>query len=110
MDREISRVLRRLKMQLATRGVRVKRFVIFGSCALTTKRREESDVDVVAISDDFARLDTFERFELIGLACADANITTPMDILPVTEKEYEEAPKGTLIYDEVKPKGVEVTP
>lgn len=108
MDREIPRLLKRLKKALAAQGVVVSRFVLFGSCVAARGRRKDSDVDVVAISDDFARLDTFKRFETVGIACARGGITTPTDILPFTEREYQESAKGTFIGDEVKPKGVEI--
>jgi predicted nucleotidyltransferase len=105
MDREIIRVLNRWKESLAKMGGRVSRFVIFGSAA-TGAQRKYSDVDVVVISDDFTGLNIVERCKLTGPSRSRAGITTSMDVISLTEREYDELGEGTFIGDEVKPKGV----
>ena len=107
MDREIVIVLNLWKKSLAEMGVRVSRFVIFGSAA-TGSRRKHSDVDVVVISDDFAGKNIVERCELTAPSRTRAGITIGMDVISLTEREYKELGEGTFIGDEVKPKGVVV--
>lgn len=107
MDREITDLLTRLSDALSALGITIARFVIFGSSAVKA-RTADSDIDIVAISNDFAGLNTVERLQKVGLALANAHITTPVDVLPFTKREYEQAGKGTFLGDEVKPKGIEV--
>lgn len=46
-------------------------------------------------------------FTPCGRALAQANIRLPLEVLPYTERGYEEAGRGTFLGDEAKPKGVE---
>ncbi len=107
MDREIVIVLNLWKEALAARGITVSRFIVFGSAA-TGAQRKYGDVDVVVISDDFTGMNIVERCKLTGHTRSRAGITTPMDVISLTESEYKELGEGTFIGDEVKPKGVVV--
>jgi len=56
--------------------------------------------------DSFNNMDTWERLCLLGRARM--GITEPMEILGLTEKEFNSKSHGTFISDEVKSKGVAV--
>lgn len=108
MDRSILEALERLKQSLASAGVAVKRFVVFGS-TVAGNRTADSDIDVAAISDDFAKMNLYERLATCGRALVEAGVSLPLEVLPYTEREYDDAGRGTFLGDEVKPNGVEVT-
>ncbi len=105
MDREIYHIINEYKQKLESLGVRVKRIILYGSHALG-KAREDSDIDLVVVSDDFEDLDLWERLCLLGRSRI--GIKRPMEILGITEKEFKSEHSGTFIGDEVKSKGIQV--
>lgn len=107
MDRKIIKTLKALKNVLEKMGIRSSRIILFGSYA-TGRKKANSDIDVIIISDDFRGMSLFERLEVIGLALAKAKIFEPIEALGYTEKEFRSKGEGTFIGDEVKTKGVQV--
>lgn len=107
MDREILEAIERLGKTLAAMGVSVKRFVVFGSAA-RGHRHADSDIDIAAISDDFGKMNLYERLTTCGRALVVANISPPFEVLPFTEREYNNALPGSFLNDEVKCQGIEV--
>jgi len=105
MDRENYSIIVEYRSKLEARGIRVKRIILYGSHA-SGKAREDSDLDLVVVSDDFKDMDLWERLCLLGQARK--GIKRPMEILGLTEEEYESDQVDTFIRDEVKAKGVEV--
>jgi len=105
MDRTVHRVIKDYRNILERTGVRVKRIILYGSCALGLSG-EDSDIDVVVISDDFGKMDLWERLTLLGQAAA--TLKKPIEALGYTEKEFASEGQGSFIADEVKTKGVEV--
>ena len=103
MDKTIIKTLKEFKSALETSGIKVERLILFGSHA-TGKAGEDSDIDLVVISDDFKNMDLWERLCLLGRART--GIKRPMEILGFTEEELAAQPIGSFIGDEVKPKGV----
>ena len=67
---------------------------------------EDSDLDLVVVSDSFRDMDLWERLCFLGRARK--GINRPMEILGLTEEEFELEGKGTFIGNEVKSKGIEV--
>jgi predicted nucleotidyltransferase len=99
--RTIKEVIHFLAKCLRNKGLNVSKIIVFGSyaCGKTT---EESDIDIVIVSDDFKGKNIFERAKLTK----EAEIMTikrfliPLDILTMTPKELE---TGTsLISDYAK--------
>jgi len=105
LDREVDNIIHEYKKNLEASGIKVKAIFLYGSCALE-KYTEESDIDLVVVSDDFKDMDLWERLCFLGRARRD--IKKPMDILGVTEDEFSSECPGTFIGDEVKAKGREV--
>jgi len=79
-----------LKQQLEKSGLHFSKLILFGSQA-TGNATEDSDVDIVVLSDDFRDKDIFERVRLT----MDAEILTikkftiPFDIITMTPEEFE---------------------
>lgn len=70
-------------------GLNISKIILFGSQA--TETTDNSDVDILIISDDFKNKDIFERARLTK----DAEIKTirkfmvPLDIVTLTSEEFE---------------------
>ncbi len=105
MDRAVYQVIKDYRKILERAGVRVNRIILYGSHALGLSR-EDSDIDLVVISDDFGKMDLWERLTLLGQATA--TLGKPIEALGYTEKEFISGEEGSFIVDEVKTKGVEV--
>lgn len=99
--RTIKEVINFLAKCLRGKGLNISKIIVFGSYAYG-KTTEESDIDIVIVSDDFEGKNIFERAKLTK----EAEIMTikrylvPLDILTMTPKELE---TGTsLISDYAK--------
>lgn len=103
MDKEISRIISEYQRKLEALGIRVKKIILYGSHALG-EAKEDSDIDLLVVSDDFKSMDLWERLCLLGRART--GIKRPMEILGFTEEELSEEQIGTFVRDEVKSKGV----
>ena len=93
--------------QLEKNGLHVAKIILFGSQA-KGQTTEESDVDIVVLSEDFQNKDIFERVRLT----MDAEVLTikkfmiPFDIITMTPEEFERgnslvsgfAREGEVIY------------
>ncbi len=71
-------------------GVRVSKLILFGSCARNVAT-DESDVDVLIISEDFCGKDIFDRAEII---CDPERETIhrfqlPLDVIMMTPEEFD---------------------
>ncbi len=105
MDREHYNIIAKYRDILVAQGIYVKKIILYGSHA-TGGFREDSDLDLVVVSNDFENMDLWERLCLLGEARVE--IRQPMEILGLTEEEFEAEGKGTFIGNEVKLKGIEV--
>lgn len=88
---------------LKEKGLKVSKIILFGS-QVKGKTTEESDVDILIISEDFRGKDIFERARLTK----DAEIMTlkkfmmPLDIVTLTSEEFE---RGTSLVVEYAKRG-----
>jgi predicted nucleotidyltransferase len=105
VDKEIRSVVDKYKRSLETLGIRVKRIILYGSYA-SGNAKNESDIDLLVVSDDFERMDLWKRLALLGRARM--GIKRPMEIIGFTEEEFKAEQRGSFVGDEIKTKGVEV--
>lgn len=105
MDKEIYQIISEYKQKLKALGISVKKIILYGSHAVGNAR-EDSDMDLVVVSEDFKNMDIWERLCLLGRARI--GIRRPMEIMGFTEEELESEDSDNFIKDEVKSKGVEV--
>ena len=105
MDKEINLIINKYKQKLEALGVKVEKIILYGSY-VSGKAREDSDIDLVVVSNDFKDMDLWERLCLLGRARI--GIKKPMEILGLTEEEFAAENSGTFIGDEVKTTGVEI--
>lgn len=107
VKREVIEAIRFLERCLREKGLNVSKIILFGSHS-KERASEESDVDIVIISEDFQGKDIFERARLIK----EPEIMTlkkfliPLDIITLTSEEFESetslvaeyAKKGKVVY------------
>lgn len=93
----VARVIERYASMLRQAGITPERVILFGSHAKGSPR-EDSDIDLVIISKDFARLDLRERAELLGLAAT--RMLEPIEALGYTPDEANEHPFVRSLLEE----------
>lgn len=100
-EKTIVEAVKFLEKCLREKGLNISKMILFGSQA-KGESTEESDIDVLIISNDFRGKDIFERATLTKYA----EITTikkfmiPLDIITMTPEELES--ETSLIADFVK--------
>jgi len=88
-------VVRFLEKCLVDIGLNVDKIIVFGSQVKGTAR-EDSDIDIVIVSEDFRGKDIFERAKLTGKpeVLTIREFMVPLDIITMTPEELE---SGTSI-------------
>lgn len=92
--RKIKRIIERFKEELKKLGIHPGRIILYGSYAKGSPK-EESDIDLIIISDDFKNLNFRERLELLGIAAG--RVFEPIEALGYTEEEIKEQEEGSFI-------------
>ncbi len=93
---KIRKVVSHYKRMLEELGIHVEQTILFGSYA---KKREskESDIDLIIISEDFAKMNLRKRLEMLGIAAA--RIMKPIEAKGYTLKEVKQASKSSLLKE-----------
>lgn len=83
---------------LKEKGLKVSKIIVFGSQARGTAT-EESDIDIVIVSEDFKRKNIFRRADLTKYAEIQTikKFMVPLDIITLTPEEYKN--KTTLLAE-----------
>ena len=89
-------IVKEYKKALQELGINVKRVILYGSFA-RGRQREDSDIDLVVVSDDFERMDLRRRVELLGIAAA--RIMKPIEARGYTPKELEMATQASFLKE-----------
>jgi hypothetical protein len=93
-EREIKDIISRFQKEIEKLGVKPQKIILFGSYAGGAPR-EDSDIDVIVISDDFRKMNLRERLELLGIAAG--RILEPIEALGYTQEELESRKKETFL-------------
>jgi len=94
-EREIKIIIERYKEELKKLGIRPQRVILYGSYA-RGHPREDSDIDLIVISEDFKKSNLRERLEILGLAAG--RVFEPIEAIGYTEEEVKDT-KGTLLEE-----------
>jgi hypothetical protein len=94
-EREIKIIIERYKEELRKLGIRPQRVILYGSYA-RGHPREDSDIDLIVISEDFKKFNLRERLEILGLAAG--RVFEPIEAIGYTEEEVKDT-KGTLLEE-----------
>ncbi|MBI3600086.1 MAG: nucleotidyltransferase domain-containing protein [Nitrospinae bacterium] len=102
---KIKGIINRYANELRKMGITPERILIYGSYA-EGHPREDSDIDLIIVSNDFKDKNLRERLEILGLAAG--RIFEPIEAMGYTEDEIELKKEGSFL-DEVVSKGIAVT-
>lgn len=93
-EREIKDIISAFKKEIEKLGVSPQKIILFGSYAGGTPR-EDSDIDVIVIANDFKNMNLRERLELLGIAAG--RVFEPIEALGYTQEELESRKKETFL-------------
>jgi hypothetical protein len=81
------KVIDKFRKSLIAGGLRPTRLILFGSY-VTGRAHEDSDIDLILISPDFAGQDLWDRIQRIVPALM--GMQTSTDVIPMTPEEWDE--------------------
>lgn len=87
------KIIGEFRQSLIAGGLHPTRLILFGS-QVTGTTHEDSDIDLILISSDFAGQELWDRIQRTVPALM--GVRTPMDVIPMTPEEWEE---GGMIQD-----------
>ena len=93
--REIEEIIRKYQEELKKLGINSQQVILYGSYARGNPR-EESDIDLIVVSEDFRNMNLRERLETLGLAAG--RVLEPIEAIGYTEAETKDA-KGTFLEE-----------
>ncbi|MBM3212604.1 nucleotidyltransferase domain-containing protein [Candidatus Poribacteria bacterium] len=96
MDKDtVINIVRRFRKALESKSIKVNRIVLFGSYG-TGNQREESDIDVVVISDDFRDKGYWDRIDVLSSAIYE--VFEPIEAVALTTDEWEQGDKAIVEF------------
>ena len=89
-EKTVLSVVRFLEKCLAENGVNISKIIVFGSRVRGTAR-EDSDIDIVIVSEDFRGKNILQRVKMTGQpeVLTIRKFLVPLDILTMTPEELE---------------------
>lgn len=95
---DIEAVIQKFAEALKQQGLKVDKIILFGSQA-RGDAREDSDIDLLVVSPDFAKMPFHRRFEILGTAIA--RVREPIEPLACVPEEVqvEKLSKASFLYD-----------
>jgi hypothetical protein len=94
-EREVKAIIKRYEDELRKLGIRPQKIILYGSYARGIPR-EDSDIDLIVISEDFKNMNLRERLEALGLAAG--RVFEPIEAIGYTEEEVKDT-KGTFLEE-----------
>jgi len=85
--RDVKRIIERYRQELKNFNINSQKIILYGSYAKGNPR-EDSDIDLIVISDDFKDMNLRERLEILGIAAG--RVFEPIEALGYTPKEIEQ--------------------
>jgi predicted nucleotidyltransferase len=82
----IRKIIDDFKKALESQGIKADKLILFGSYAKGVADKY-SDIDLVVISTDFAKMDFQQRCEILGKAIV--HVMEPIEPLAYTPEEFE---------------------
>jgi predicted nucleotidyltransferase len=93
-EREIQEIIKKYQQEIEKLGVSPQKIILFGSYAGGSPR-EDSDIDVIVIADDFRNMNMRERLELLGIAAG--RVFEPIEALGYTQEELKFREKESFL-------------
>ena len=96
MDKKtVISVINRFKKALEKRGIKEIQIILFGSWS-KGNNREESDIDLIVLSDDFFGKSFWERTEILSSAILE--VFEPIEAIAMTFQEWEKGDSPIIAY------------
>lgn len=96
MDKSsVLEALSRFRKSLESRGIRIRKLILFGSYATGTYR-EGSDIDILVVSEDFAGKGYWERIDILSDAIYE--VFEPIEAIAMTPNEWEKGESDIIEY------------
>ena len=92
----------------ARKKIKVEKALLFGSAA-RGKMTEDSDIDMIIISDEFKEMDLIKRLVLLSCLRGRKFLDWPMDILGYTAEEFDKLSKISSMFIEAKRQGITIS-
>lgn len=93
---ELKKIVRSYIKELESLGIQVEKIILYGSFARGASG-EDSDIDLLVISNDFKGLNLRERLETLGIAAA--HIRQPIQAIGYTPGEVKKIRKGSFLEE-----------
>ncbi|OQA59917.1 MAG: Nucleotidyltransferase domain protein [Candidatus Atribacteria bacterium ADurb.Bin276] len=96
MDKKtVISVINRFKKALEKRGIKEIQIILFGSWS-KGNYHEESDIDLIVLSDDFFGKSFWERTEILSSAILE--VFEPIEAIAMTFQEWEKGDSPIISY------------
>jgi len=93
-EREIEEIISRYSIEIEKMGIKPQKILLYGSYAKGSPR-EDSDIDLVVVSNNFKDMNIRERLELLGIAAG--KVFEPIEAIGYTPDEMKSNKKGTFL-------------
>lgn len=90
----VKKIIEEYKQALQKLGINVEGVILYGSFA-KGNQREDSDIDLVIVSNNFQKMNLRERLEILGIAAV--KIMKPVEAKGYTPKEIKMAPQASFL-------------
>jgi len=98
MDKKtVLEIISSFRKAIESEGIKINKLILFGSYA-TGRYREDSDIDVVVISQDFNDKGYWERIDILSSAIY--QVFQPIEAVAMTPEEWERG--KSLLVDYAK--------
>ena len=107
MDRKTIDKVIKIYLKDLSKKIQVDKAILFGSAA-AGKFGPDSDIDLIILSTEFAKMSVSDRFDLLTESRqSEETQVTPMDIFGLTPQEYSEGNYFSVL-GEIKETGREI--
>lgn len=96
---QVEEIINKYKEMLEKLGVNSGRAILYGSFAKGNPR-EDSDIDLIIVSEDFRRMNLRKRLEILGIAAA--RIMEPVEAKGYTPEEIGRFSRSSFLEEVLK--------
>jgi len=95
-EREIKEIIFVYANEIERLGIKPQKILLYGSYAKGIAR-EDSDIDLIVVSEDFKYMNIRERLEILGIAAG--RVFEPIEAIGYTPDEINSNKKGTFLEE-----------
>jgi len=96
MDKKaVLEIISSFRKAIESEGIKISKLILFGSYA-TDRYRQDSDIDIVVISEDFSDKNYWERIDTLSSAIF--QIFEPIEAVAMTPEEWEKGESMIVDY------------